>query len=193
MIVRHTVHLKTFSSRGHRTSEPHVMQFPVAKIWLPLLLDFFRNVGCGRGRSVPPDVFSQSVVESDPTFTALLCFFFRPKNSDGKGWLMERPCRGCCGRLEASSESDELDPAWIGKGPTWCDSGIWVARTSRVGGLESGNCGPDDSWLRPREPTRLGQGGAISGRMELLFGLEMCQAGEITQSAYVPSALRMWP
>ncbi len=159
------------------------MQLPVAKIWLPLLLDFFRSVGCGRGGSVPPGVFSLSVAESDSTFAGLFCFFFRPENSDGKGWLMERPCRGCCGRLEGPSESDELDPASTSKGLTCCDSGIGVGRTSRSGGLEPGRDGAGGSWPPAREPARLGQGGAILGWTRLLSGLGARQAGKIMQGA----------
>lgn len=83
--MTHTVHLKTLSSRGQRTSEPQVMQLPVAKSLLPPV--------------VPPLLWvfpggfvmtGASSSESDSKGARGSGRFFLLENNEGKGWLMER-------------------------------------------------------------------------------------------------------
>jgi hypothetical protein len=85
------VHLKTLSSLGHRTSEPHVMQFPVAKSLLPVAAPCLDPFTCvfPLGLIIWPPPLAES--ESEPPVPALFCRFFFVEKRDGKGWLMDRP------------------------------------------------------------------------------------------------------
>jgi hypothetical protein len=88
LIVKHTVHLNTFRSFGQRTIESQVIHFPVIKSLSGTLIcfalgfsDVFRaNVG---------DIESSSV-DSNPAPLSPWAFF-RPVNSEGKGWLIDLP------------------------------------------------------------------------------------------------------
>jgi hypothetical protein len=84
-MVTHTAHLNTFSSRGHRTSEPHIMQFPVAKP-CPPSVPVLRFMSPWPLPSNPVETPS-SLEESDSSkLTAIrLVLFFLPENNEGNG------------------------------------------------------------------------------------------------------------
>lgn len=90
LTVVQMVHLNTFKSLGHRTREPHVMQFPVAKSLLPAGPPLLWVFAVCRDMAVSSSVKSRSgggpVLES--------CLFFLPLNNEGKGWLIEREWPG---------------------------------------------------------------------------------------------------
>jgi hypothetical protein len=86
----HTVHLKTFNSFGHRTIQSHVIQFPFIKSLSGTLAGL--AVGWSAVlRANTGDTLSSSVDSNPPIPAVLSCFFLRPENIDGKGWLTDRP------------------------------------------------------------------------------------------------------
>ena len=175
--MRHTVHLKTLSPFGQRTNEPHVIQFPVAKSFVPTSAGFSR---------LRLSILSTSSMESDSSTSAALsvCFFFfflrAKRDANGNGWLMERPCRGLCGR---KSESEELNfsaspAASVARGVLRLE--VWF-RASRSG-LSGAN-----------EIPRAGHGGVIfEGEQEDLWLLPVWADGSGPDKP-LPSGLRQSP
>ena len=106
LIVRHTVHLKTLSSMGQRTSEPHVIQFPVAKFLFapPAALIPPRCCGLPCCFGIRPSWSVES--ESSGLSPTGSRFFFLLENKDGNGWLIERECCGRAGRVAAPLPCD---------------------------------------------------------------------------------------
>ena len=96
LMVRHTVHLKTLSSFGHRTVESHVMHFPVINSRSMALDDLvFCAVFAGPFDEVKEDpsagATSFAMAADDPSR------FFLLWNIGGNGWLIDLPClEGCC-------------------------------------------------------------------------------------------------
>lgn len=88
LIVIHTVHLKTFSSLGHRTIASHVIQFPVVNSLSGALACFVVPLyNCfTKAAEAPP-----SSTESAPTSLPFFVVFF-PVKSDGNGWLIDLVC-----------------------------------------------------------------------------------------------------
>lgn len=110
------VHLKTLRSLGHRTSDPHVMQFPVAKSLLPAGPPRVCVLVVGRGGGGRTASSSTKPRSGGSPPTELCLFFFLPLKSEGKGWLIEREC---CGRRDLRREcsawksaSESLESAW---------------------------------------------------------------------------------
>lgn len=126
LIVRQMEHLKSWRSLGQRTSDPHVIHRPVLKSLLPGDEPWRRGrVWWGRlGACIGPA--SSVGSESELSAAIWLVFFFRPENSEGKGWLKERLWwgrEGFWGRRGWISWSDELDSTWI-----W-----WLSKISKSG------------------------------------------------------------
>lgn len=89
LIVKQTVHLNTFKSFGQRTIESQVMHLPVFKsLSGTFCLGVF--VLYAAFRTATGDIRSSSV-ESKPDTAADSPWRFFPENSDGNGWLIERP------------------------------------------------------------------------------------------------------
>ena len=86
LMVKQTVHLKTCNSFGHLTVESQVIHFPVLKS----LSGTFCLTGEDESSSV---VSNPPPAAPPPVLTSPFCFFL-PANSDGKGWLMDRPWPG---------------------------------------------------------------------------------------------------
>ena len=111
-MVRQMVHLNTWSSRGQRTRQPHVMQLPVLKSLLPPVEKPGRWPRVGGLALVLAAVETEPASSPEDSSTAIWPdFFFLLENSEGKGWLMERAWRGRCGgwALGWRSWSSELE------------------------------------------------------------------------------------
>lgn len=172
LMVMQMVHLKTFNSFGHFTSEAHVIQLPVAKSLLleglPLLC-VFTCLLFGAG---PPFALSTSTegFEAEPCLLRLL-------KSDGNGLLMERECfdlrpRFCC-EDDSASESDELGSgfarAWLVlETPSRRLNEVGVSRASEwsrlMRSVSSRGVNSD-----PRRAVGAGAGGAISAVAEAVM------------------------
>lgn len=100
------VHLKTLRSLGHRTREPQVMQFPVAKSLLPAgpprVWDGFRAWFLGACRGIAAS--SSVKPKSGGGAPTELCLFFLLLKREGKGWLIERVCWGRRAGLDGGRE-----------------------------------------------------------------------------------------
>jgi len=110
LMVRQMVHLKTCSSLGQRTSEPQVMQFPVAKSLLTpfLLCPWMAGFFC---LSIGPSP-SESESQWAPWLGCLAFFLLPPpENKEGNGWLIDRLWLGRFGRDGWRSDSEELESA----------------------------------------------------------------------------------
>ena len=116
LMVMQMVHRNNCRSLGQRTSEPQVMQRPVAKSVLPTDAPFrWPRIGGGLPLTLNPGS-SPSAPESDSESSAPgtgSAFFFLLEKSDGNGWLTERMWRGREGWLRGwRSSSDELESPW---------------------------------------------------------------------------------
>lgn len=119
-MVTQMVHLKTLSSLGQRTKEPHVMQFPVENSLLaaplPLCIPVEGALPFCPTIPLPRPGESESVSDSKSATAGALFFgaFFLEENSDGKGWLLERPWLAGLFDVAAgrASESEVFDSAW---------------------------------------------------------------------------------
>jgi hypothetical protein len=98
-IIKHTVHLNTFNSFGHRTVESHVIHFPAIKS-LPEIIAALAVGFSAVLRAATGEILSSSVDSNPPFPVASPCFFFRPENRVGKGWLIDRPWLDTRGLLE---------------------------------------------------------------------------------------------
>ena len=108
----HIVHLNSWSSLGQRTSDPHVIHFPVAISLLPDDDPFLCVLVCGLlSWGIGPA--SSSGSESVSFRASALDFFFLLENSEGKGLLMERVWRGLLGFCGCKPSSEELEPTSI--------------------------------------------------------------------------------
>ncbi len=118
LMVMQMVHLNICSSLGQRTSDPHVMQRPVAKSLLPAEEPFRWWPRIGGGLPLAFDVGSgPSAPESDSDSSGPRLgpdlFFLLDEKSAGNGWLTERMWRGRDGWLRGwRSSSDELESPW---------------------------------------------------------------------------------
>lgn len=175
LMVMQMVHLKTFNSLGHFTSEAHVIQLPVAK---SLLMEGFPRLCVCTGLLLgagPPVALSTST----EGFEAEPCLL-RPLKSDGNGLLMEREWFGwrprfCCeddSALASPSESEELR---FGFTRAWVVLDLASRRVSETGVSRASECSRLMRSVSSRgvnsDPRRavgvgVGYGGAISAVAE---------------------------
>lgn len=98
LTIKQTVHLNTLRSFGHRTKESQVMQRPVIKslsaCWGTALLPPLEGLlpCCPKPASPSPRSPGKGRVMLLST-GPLLSSFFPLLKMEGKGWLIERPCR----------------------------------------------------------------------------------------------------
>lgn len=172
-MVMQMVHLKTFNSLGHFTSEAHVIQLPVAK---SLLMEGAPRLcvctGLLLGAGPPIALSTSEGFEAEPCL-------LRPLKSDGNGLLMEREWFGwrprfCCeddSALASPSESEELR---LGFTRAWVVLDLASRRVSETGVSSASECSRLMRSVSSRgvnsDPRRavggVGYGGAISAVAE---------------------------
>lgn len=138
-MVTQTVHLKTRRSRGQRTRALQVMQLPVAKSRLPLLMSpLLWPLGWEAGLFTGTVISSSD--ESDRSGWSrrwrccCCCCFFLLENRDGNGWLMDREWVGRRGLEGWKSDSEELESALLSCSCAWSGTAKSGRPTSWRGG-----------------------------------------------------------